>query len=676
MTNYRSWTAVLLLSILCPHTACADDGSLQEFLSGYCIECHSGSSAEGNLSFDLITKSGGEPSEAFAVATMQVLSEKSMPPEDELQPSSRERSIMVGTLRRLIAKHRAEQARKSVYPGLGNLVNHEQLFTAPNVRRAATPTRIWRRSPHIFLHQANRISASPFLVPKENQGGDGLHPAFAYMTPAHTFRDHADVHVLEQATTELLFDASWQIAGIQVSMKYGSPATKEFLQLDRPTRSDWDTMIQRQFHLVLGREPTEAERGGLLRLATDTVATSGVEASLKAMFAAVLLKPEAVYRYEIGAGKPDRFGRVLLSEEELQFAISYALTDNAPDAVLTRLADSGKLRDRRIVEREVERILDDPEASGDRLIRFFREYFEYDRAPEVFKNARPAKLILGAQRVQDADDFVQWILQEDRNVLARLLTEDKLFMSREGLPKREQTLERMRRMVFEDYGFPPDWEWTDQQPVAPPIGRRSGMLTHPAWLHAFSDNEKNQAIQRGRWIQMKLLGGVIPDTPIGVDAKLPTDEDLTLREKMASVTKATYCWTCHSRMDPLGLPLEQFDDFGRYRKTELKRPVVKTGTIAIGDPEIDGPVNDPFEMVAKLAKSNRVEQVFIRHAFRYFMGRNEAIDDAPTLIDAQQAYQRSGGSMKALVKSLLTSDSFLYRQTQIHTSASKAVKLP
>jgi hypothetical protein len=115
-------------------------------------------------------------------------------------------------------------------------------------------------------------------------------------------------------------------------------------------------------------------------------------------------------------------------------------------------------------------------------------------------------------------------------------------------------------------------------------------------------------------------------------------------------------------MDPLGLPLEQFDDFGRWREEEKGRPVVTTGEIRIGDPALDGPVKDPFEMMERLARSERVEQVFVRHAFRYFLGRNETLDDAPTLIDAHRAYRAKGGSMKALVASLLGSDSFLLRQ--------------
>jgi hypothetical protein len=77
---------------------------------------------------------------------------------------------------------------------------------------------------------------------------------------------------------------------------------------------------------------------------------------------------------------------------------------------------------------------------------------------------------------------------------------------------------------------------------------------------------------------------------------------------------------------------------------------------------LDGKVENAFELIHRLANSEYVEQVFVRHAFRYWMGRNETINDAPTLQAAYKAYQDNGGSMKALIISLMTSDSFLYRK--------------
>lgn len=197
-----------------------------------------------------------------------------------------------------------------------------------------------------------------------------------------------------------------------------------------------------------------------------------------------------------------------------------------------------------------------------------------------------------------------------------------------------------------------------------PEGQRMGILTHPSWLVSHSDAMDNHAVHRGRWIRERLLGGGIPDVPITVDAMLPNEPQTALRERMR-VTREKYCWTCHEKMDPLGLPFEIYNHAGLYRTTEWNQPVNATGEIInSGDPKLDGPVSDALEMIEKLATSERVEQVFVRHAFRFWMGRNETLNDAPVLQSAHKAYRENGGSMKALIISLLTSDAFLYRTQQ------------
>ncbi|MEC9093262.1 MAG: DUF1588 domain-containing protein [Planctomycetota bacterium] len=197
-----------------------------------------------------------------------------------------------------------------------------------------------------------------------------------------------------------------------------------------------------------------------------------------------------------------------------------------------------------------------------------------------------------------------------------------------------------------------------------PAGQRLGILTHPSWLVSHSDAMDNHAILRGRWIRERLLGGGIPDVPITVDAMLPDEPNNTLRQRMR-VTREAYCWTCHKKMDPLGLPFEMYNHAGLFRKTELDKPVNTSGEIIdSGDPVLDGKVANALEMIQKLADSKRAGQVFVRHAFRYWMGRNETINDAPILQEAYQAYVKNGGSMKALIVSLVTSDAFLYRKVE------------
>ena len=223
------------------------------------------------------------------------------------------------------------------------------------------------------------------------------------------------------------------------------------------------------------------------------------------------------------------------------------------------------------------------------------------------------------------------------------------------------------------------WDYPVVQPFK--IDNRKGILTHPAWLIAHSQNTQTDPVRRGRWIREKLLAGRVPDIPITVDAVIPEDHQNTLRTRLEKVTSAEECIKCHQYMNPLGAPFEKYDDFGRFRTEESLEhpenvigksetfsiyktlPVDSRGTLdSTGNPALDGDVTNAIEMIDRLAKSTRVRQSIIRHAFRFYMGRNELLSDSKTLIDADNAYIKSGGSFKAVIVSLLTSDSFIYRK--------------
>lgn len=231
------------------------------------------------------------------------------------------------------------------------------------------------------------------------------------------------------------------------------------------------------------------------------------------------------------------------------------------------------------------------------------------------------------------------------------------------------------------------WNYPSVQPAK--VDHRKGMLTHPAWLIAHAQNTETDPVIRGKWVREKLLAGTIPDIPITVEAVVPEDHEKTMRTRLANVTEKEYCWRCHERMNPLGYTFEMYDDFGRFRTEESLEhpdnlitkgpdkaaahvdlrdtyktlPVDARGVLAgTDDPALDGEVKDAIDLAGRLAKSRRVRQSIIRHAFRYFLGRNEFFSDSKTLIDAERAYLESEGSFDAVIVSLLTSDSFIYRK--------------
>jgi hypothetical protein len=215
------------------------------------------------------------------------------------------------------------------------------------------------------------------------------------------------------------------------------------------------------------------------------------------------------------------------------------------------------------------------------------------------------------------------------------------------------------------------------------------MLHDQSWLIAHSTNDQNDPVHRGIWVRERLLAGNVPALPIGVDANVPEAHDKTLRQRF-EVTQKAECWRCHKTFEPLGMPFESFTDRGWVRtgmfyntkkkifQTELKSDQIEaglkkgelvkypwdtTGVITgTGEPGIDGPVKDASDLVHRLAKSNRVRQSIIRHAFRFWMGRNETLSDSQTLIAADKAYVASDGKFSEVLVSLLSSDSFLYRK--------------
>lgn len=469
------------------------------------------------------------------------------------------------------------------------------------------------------------------------------------------------------------------------------------------------------FEALTFRPPSKQESDAYLTIVQQSIEKLGKEQGVVLGLSSIFLDRDALFRPElVESGHPDQYGRVMLQDWELGLAVNHALRYIQPDEELRKAIVTGRMRTKADVQREVERMLADDSLRKPRILRFFRDYFDYDLGGYICKDSKALAETGASNRGQahynamfdataSTDRLIELVLQEDKDVLKQLLTTDKVVATKAdnvyfGRKRSREEIaasvaaEKKAKAEAADKGEAKKKRANVNHSVEPanltgpkiyarvsrrsfgngsmkperilataPAGQRLGILTHPSWLVSHSDAMDNHAIRRGRWIQERLLGGGIPDVPITVDAMLPDEPKNTLRERMR-VTRQDYCWTCHQKMDPLGLPFEMFNHAGLYRETELDKPVDTSGEIIdSGDPTLDGEVADAIELIQKIAESERAEQVFVRHAFRFWMGRNETLNDAPVLQDAHRAYRDSGGSMKALLVSLLTSDAFLYR---------------
>jgi hypothetical protein len=186
---------------------------------------------------------------------------------------------------------------------------------------------------------------------------------------------------------------------------------------------------------------------------------------------------------------------------------------------------------------------------------------------------------------------------------------------------------------------------------------RLGLLTQPAFLANFADMDLTKPVRRGLFISERLLCREVPPLPIGMVPPLPpATAETRMRDLLAMHATNPSCKGCHQFMDPLGLALELYDQFGRRRTTDVDASGVLTDS---GDQ--DGPFRDGLELVQRLAQSEAVERCFVRHSFSYWTGREATDADACALEQARTAYASSGGDYVALVQALLTSPAFLER---------------
>jgi hypothetical protein len=692
-------TPAVLLAAAPPKADVAGYGTaVSPFLKANCLKCHGAEKPKGGLSLhqldpDVVT---GKDVETWK-AVFERVTVGDMPPDTEPKPDAmateKARLWMRGEL--VKAGVRPDDAeRRLQLPGHGNRVDHDTLFAGTITAPSASPPRVWRMSAHIYASFVPRVSNL------DGKGGKAKlvvpHPFST--SSAEGFKDFAALYAVDEPTVSQLMKNARRIVDAQTQAKGGRPV-KEFVTLIAGTGELTDAeiavVLKKQFQLVLFRGPTDDELKRFTALMKKSVADGGRELGIKTALSAVLMLPEALYKVELGTSKPDEHGRVMLAPRELAYALAFALTDSPSDAALLKAAEGGKLATTADVKREAERLLEGNAANLPRVMRFFEEYFEFPHADDVFKDVavdrgnqwRPEVLI------NDTRHLIRYVVGQDKDVFRELLTTNKSYVwytvDGKGVPvppniKRDSKKPAPSIDPIQVYGLPADWQWTPEQPVELPKEQRAGVLTQPSWLAAFASNNETMPVQRGKWVRERLLGGVVPDLPIGVDAKLPDTPDKTVRQRLTAVTSEAYCQQCHRKMNDLGVSFEMYDYLGRFRTTETvadlnaPKPVAKKGQTPptptkevpvdsaakiahTGVDKLDGPMTDATDMIRKIAATDRARQVFVRHAFRYWMGRNETLADAPTLLAADKAYVASGGSMKALLVSLLTSDAFVYR---------------
>jgi len=297
------------------------------------------------------------------------------------------------------------------------------------------------------------------------------------------------------------------------------------------------------------RPVTNDEVDGLMHFVEKC---DSIDRGMELALETILVSPHFLFRLEPAAGLDD-----------FQFAsrLSYFLWSSMPDDELTALAGQHRLRDPEVLRTQVHRMLLDPKS------RALAENF----GGQWLQTRNLASL------QPDPEKFPQFTreLRRDMQTETRLFFESILRGDRpiSDFLAANYTFLNQRLAVF--YGLPGVEGAEFRRVDLPPDSHRGGIFTQAGVLTVTSYPTRTSPVLRGKWILQNLFDAAPPPPPPNVP---PLDEKslgpaATMRQRLEQHRSNPACQGCHSRMDPLGFDLENYDAIGRWRTRDGESPI-------------------------------------------------------------------------------------------------------
>jgi hypothetical protein len=197
---------------------------------------------------------------------------------------------------------------------------------------------------------------------------------------------------------------------------------------------------------------------------------------------------------------------------------------------------------------------------------------------------------------------------------------------------------------------------SDFRPVDLDASRRAGILTLPAFLGSRAHTDASSPVLRGVAIMRQLLCLEPPPVPNMVPPLPPANqgEVKTTRERYEQHMSVSFCAGCHASFEPMGFAFEHYDAIGHYRDEENGEPIDSSGAI-VGTTSSDGPVADAVELAHRLSQSPDVETCFVRHAYRFALGRLDTDAESCALADFARSFRDGEPDVRKLLLALATS---------------------
>ena len=411
-----------------------------------------------------------------------------------------------------------------------------------------------------------------------------------------------------------------------------------------PERASAKALLEEYLPRAWRRPITASDVGGLMAL-YDNAREHGdnYDAAVKTAITAALVSPNFLFLAE---PEPGVVGNYPLGDFPLASRLSYFLWGTMPDAELFAVARAGGLNDDAELQRQVARMLRDPKsaAMGELFAAQWLGITQLGETTRPDENRFPQFDDALAQAMQaEASAFFHHVLREDRSLL-ELIDADYTYANEELA-----TLYNIEGVLGDDV-----------QRVELHDPNRGGVLGMAAVLTATSHPLRTSPVLRGKWVLEQLLGDHVPPPPPDAGTLPEDDQDaegLTLREQMEVHRANPDCASCHSRMDPIGFGLENFDPIGRWRVEQAGQPVDAQGTLPSGES-----FTGPNELKAiLLARKDEFARNLARKMFGYAMGRSLTPFDECVIDDAMEAMQANDYRASALITEIVLGYPFRHR---------------
>ena len=466
----------------------------------------------------------------------------------------------------------------------------------------------------------------------------------------------------------------------------------------------------------------------LVELANSAYTLPGqtFEAGVGRAMVAVLASPRFLFRVEDAAGdaKSKRFPEI--DEYALASRLSYLLWSTMPDEELSRLADRGELRAN--LPAQVERMIKDPRSkalaenfAGQWLrardiehtsiepigaLGLDRELEELQRQRWKLRNERQAREAEldrkknNEKRENDSEEKKQEELrwQERERLRAeyrRFTALGDMFNHELRRAMRDETLAyfdyvvRENRNVIElvdsNYTFVNETlaKHYDLQGVQgdemrrvelPKDSPRGGVLTQGTLLAVTSNPNRTSPVKRGMFILESILGSPAPPAPpanvpiLEVARDSITDHRPTIRESQELHRRDPLCHSCHARMDPLGLALENFNAMGMWREIEHDQKIDASGELMTGE-KFDG----IRQLKTIIKEQHRAEfyRCLTEKLLTYALGRGLEYYDEHTVDRIVEEVDRGGGRFSTLLMAVVESAPFQKQRRAKTVAASR-----